>query len=73
MGSGSHDARTPQARQHHVGLTGIHGPSQGMPPHLLPGGLRLGAGLPDTARVRRVLVTDGADVNAGDPLLALDG
>jgi acetyl-CoA carboxylase biotin carboxyl carrier protein len=32
-----------------------------------------GAGLPDTARVRRVLVTDGADVNAGDPLLALDG
>jgi acetyl-CoA carboxylase biotin carboxyl carrier protein len=31
-----------------------------------------GAGLPDTARVRRVLVADGADVNAGDPLLALE-
>jgi acetyl-CoA carboxylase biotin carboxyl carrier protein len=31
-----------------------------------------GAGLPDTARVRRVLVADGADVNAGEPLLALE-
>jgi len=31
-----------------------------------------GAGLPDTARVTRVLVADGADVNAGDPLLALE-
>lgn len=31
-----------------------------------------GSGLPDTARVRRVLVADGADVNAGDPLLALE-
>lgn len=31
-----------------------------------------GAGLPDRARVREVLVVDGADVNAGDPLLALD-
>ena len=31
-----------------------------------------GPGLPATARVRRVLVADGADVNAGDPLLALD-
>jgi acetyl-CoA carboxylase biotin carboxyl carrier protein len=31
-----------------------------------------GAGLPDRARVRRVLVADGADVNAGDPLLALE-
>ena len=31
-----------------------------------------GPGLPDTARVRRVLVADGADVNAGDPLLALE-
>jgi len=30
-----------------------------------------GPGLPDTARVRRVLVADGDDVNAGDPLLAL--
>lgn len=30
-----------------------------------------GAGLPDTARVVRVLVADGDDVNAGDPLLAL--
>jgi len=30
-----------------------------------------GPGLPDTARVRRVLVTDGDDVNAGDPLIAL--
>ena len=31
-----------------------------------------GPGLPDRARVRRVLVADGADVNAGDPLLALE-
>jgi acetyl-CoA carboxylase biotin carboxyl carrier protein len=31
-----------------------------------------GTGLPDTARVRSVLVRDGDDVNAGDPLLALD-
>jgi len=31
-----------------------------------------GAGLPATARVRRVLVADGADVSAGQPLLALD-
>jgi len=30
-----------------------------------------GADLPATARVIRVLVADGADVNAGDPLLAL--
>lgn len=31
-----------------------------------------GPGLPATARVRRVLVADGADVNAGEPLLALE-
>ena len=31
-----------------------------------------GPGLPDTARVRGVLVADGDDVNAGDPLLALE-
>ncbi|HEU4733904.1 MAG TPA: biotin/lipoyl-containing protein [Kofleriaceae bacterium] len=31
-----------------------------------------GPGLPGTARVRRVLVAEGADVNAGDPLLALE-
>jgi acetyl-CoA carboxylase biotin carboxyl carrier protein len=31
-----------------------------------------GAGLPDTARIRKLLVQDGADVNAGDPLLALE-
>jgi acetyl-CoA carboxylase biotin carboxyl carrier protein len=31
-----------------------------------------GAGLPDTARIRSVLVADGDDVNAGDPLLALE-
>jgi acetyl-CoA carboxylase biotin carboxyl carrier protein len=31
-----------------------------------------GPGLPDTARVVRVLVADGDDVNAGDPLLALE-
>jgi acetyl-CoA carboxylase biotin carboxyl carrier protein len=30
-----------------------------------------GPELPETARVTRVLVADGADVNAGDPLLAL--
>jgi len=30
-----------------------------------------GPGLPDTARVTRVLVAEGADVNGGDPLLAL--
>lgn len=31
-----------------------------------------GPGLPDTARIVRVLVADGDDVNAGDPLLALE-
>ena len=31
-----------------------------------------GPGLPGTARVRSVLVADGDDVNAGDPLLALE-
>jgi acetyl-CoA carboxylase biotin carboxyl carrier protein len=31
-----------------------------------------GPGLPDTARVSSVLVRDGDDVNAGDPLLALE-
>jgi acetyl-CoA carboxylase biotin carboxyl carrier protein len=31
-----------------------------------------GPDLPERARVREVLVADGADVNAGDPLLALD-
>jgi acetyl-CoA carboxylase biotin carboxyl carrier protein len=31
-----------------------------------------GAGLPERARVRELLVADGDDVNAGDPLLALD-
>jgi acetyl-CoA carboxylase biotin carboxyl carrier protein len=31
-----------------------------------------GTGLPDTARVSSVLVRDGDDVNAGDPLLALE-
>jgi acetyl-CoA carboxylase biotin carboxyl carrier protein len=31
-----------------------------------------GAGLPETARVVRVLVDDGDDVNAGDPLIALE-
>jgi len=31
-----------------------------------------GPGLPDTAQVRSVLVADGDDVNAGDPLLALE-
>ena len=30
-----------------------------------------GPGLPETAQVRRMLVADGDDVNAGDPLLAL--
>jgi acetyl-CoA carboxylase biotin carboxyl carrier protein len=31
-----------------------------------------GPDLPDAARIRKILVVDGADVNAGDPLLALD-
>jgi len=31
-----------------------------------------GPGLPDTARIVRVLVADGDDVSAGDPLLALE-
>jgi acetyl-CoA carboxylase biotin carboxyl carrier protein len=31
-----------------------------------------GPGLPDTARVVRVLIADGADVNAGQPLLELE-
>lgn len=31
-----------------------------------------GADLPERARVRELLVADGADVTAGDPLLALD-
>ncbi len=31
-----------------------------------------GPGLPERARVREVLVADGADVTAGDPLLALE-
>jgi len=31
-----------------------------------------GPGLPEAARVKQLLVADGADVNAGDPLLALD-
>jgi acetyl-CoA carboxylase biotin carboxyl carrier protein len=31
-----------------------------------------GPGLPESARVVRVLVAEGADVNAGEPLLALD-
>lgn len=31
-----------------------------------------GAGLPDRARVSQLLVADGADVNAGDALLALE-
>ncbi|HEX2690008.1 MAG TPA: biotin/lipoyl-containing protein [Kofleriaceae bacterium] len=31
-----------------------------------------GPGLPEAARVRQVLVADGDDVNAGDPLLALE-
>ena len=31
-----------------------------------------GTGLPETARIRKLLVADGADVNAGDPLLALE-
>jgi acetyl-CoA carboxylase biotin carboxyl carrier protein len=30
-----------------------------------------GAGLPERARVEKILVADGDDVNAGDPLLAL--
>ena len=32
-----------------------------------------GAGLPERAKIREVLVADGADVNAGDALLLLDG
>jgi acetyl-CoA carboxylase biotin carboxyl carrier protein len=31
-----------------------------------------GTGLPERARVRELLVADGADVNAGEPLLALE-
>jgi acetyl-CoA carboxylase biotin carboxyl carrier protein len=31
-----------------------------------------GSGLPERAKVREVLVADGADVNAGDPLLSLE-
>jgi acetyl-CoA carboxylase biotin carboxyl carrier protein len=31
-----------------------------------------GSGLPDSARVVRVLVAEGADVNAGEPLLELE-
>lgn len=31
-----------------------------------------GHGLPERARVREILVADGADVTAGDPLLALE-
>ncbi|MGE0871475.1 MAG: acetyl-CoA carboxylase biotin carboxyl carrier protein subunit [Kofleriaceae bacterium] len=31
-----------------------------------------GAGLPAKARVRAVLVSDGTDVNAGDPLIAIE-
>ncbi len=31
-----------------------------------------GAGLPERAKVREILVADGADVTAGDPLLALE-
>lgn len=31
-----------------------------------------GAGLPERAKVREILVAEGADVTAGDPLLALD-
>ncbi|MBX3155202.1 MAG: hypothetical protein KF773_04320 [Deltaproteobacteria bacterium] len=31
-----------------------------------------GADLPERTRIREVLVADGADVNAGDPLLALE-
>ena len=31
-----------------------------------------GPDLPETARVSRILVAEGADVNAGDPLLALE-
>ena len=31
-----------------------------------------GPGLPERARVRELLVADGADVNAGEPLLALE-
>ena len=31
-----------------------------------------GAGLPERANVREILVTEGADVTAGDALLALE-
>ena len=31
-----------------------------------------GADVPPRAKVRELLVADGADVNQGDPLLALD-
>jgi acetyl-CoA carboxylase biotin carboxyl carrier protein len=31
-----------------------------------------GPGLPERARVREILIADGADVTAGDPLLALE-
>ena len=31
-----------------------------------------GPGLPERAKIREILVADGADVTAGDPLLALD-
>ncbi len=31
-----------------------------------------GSGLPERARIRSILIADGDDVNAGDPLLALD-
>ena len=31
-----------------------------------------GAGLPERAKVREILVADGADVTSGDPLLALE-
>ncbi|MEJ7602923.1 MAG: biotin/lipoyl-containing protein [Kofleriaceae bacterium] len=32
-----------------------------------------GPGVPERAKIRELLVADGADVNAGDPLLLLDG
>jgi acetyl-CoA carboxylase biotin carboxyl carrier protein len=31
-----------------------------------------GPALPERAKVREILIADGADVTAGDPLLALD-
>ena len=31
-----------------------------------------GPGLPERARVRAILIADGADVTAGEPLLALE-